>query len=113
MGFFGKIGGGFKWLGKNILRLIRRDETLIVAKLAAGVLPIPAFSEIVSLVKMLDSKDLSGIDKMANAIEDILPILEKYDITIEEESDLRFIIELAVKIMKGKARVINNGRGDT
>jgi len=106
MGVFGKIGSGFKWLGINILRLIRRDEVLIAAKLAAGILPIPAFYEIVTLVRMLDQKDLSGLDKMAHALEEILPILEKYDITLDEESDLRFLIELAVHVMKGKARLI-------
>jgi hypothetical protein len=43
---------------------------------------------------------------MSRALEDIWPILEKYDISLDDESDARFLIELAVKIMKGKARVV-------
>ncbi len=106
MGIFGKIGGGFKWLGKNILRLIRKDETLIVAKLAASILPIPAFYQIVTLVTELDRLEMNGYGKMAKALEDVWPILDEYGVTLDEESDARFLVELAVKVMKGKARVL-------
>jgi hypothetical protein len=59
---------------------------------------------------MLDSKELAGIEKMSRALEDIWPILEKYDISLDDESDARFLIELAVKIMKGKARVVEESK---
>jgi hypothetical protein len=106
MGVLGKIGSGFKWFGKKLLGLIRKDETLLVVKLAAKYVPIPALGAIVDLVRYIDKDDVPGYEKMGTAIEKILPILEEYDVEIEEESDLRFIIELAVKIMKGKARAI-------
>lgn len=106
MGVFGKIGSGFKWIGKKLLGLIRRDEVLLAIKLAASYAPIPALSEIVDLIRYIDRDDIPGTAKMAKALEEILPILEKYGVEVDDESDLRGLIELAVMIMKGKARVV-------
>ena len=107
MGVFGKIGSGFKWIGKKLLGLIRRDEILIAVRLVAGILPIPALYEIVKLVKFIDTTGKSGAEKFAWVLENLPDILEKYGVDIEDRSELNFIIELAVKVMKGKARVID------
>lgn len=106
MGLFGKIGGGFKWLGGKLLGVLRRGETLFAIKLAADLLPIPALDKIVYLVWKLDGSTRSGKEKMVVALEEVIPILEEYGIVVEKESELRFIIELALKIMEGKARAI-------
>jgi len=107
MGVFGKIGGGFKWLGRNILKLIRHDEALFAVKFIAKRVPIlSAIDDVVALVRYIDREDKSGPDKFATALASIEPILNEYGIEIEDESDLKFMIELAVRIMKGKARVV-------
>ena len=108
MGVFGKIGGGFKWLGRNILKLIRRDEALFAVKFIANRIPfLSAIDDVVALVRYIDQEDKSGPDKFAAALASIEPILKEYGVEIEDESDVHFIIELAVKIMKGRARVID------
>jgi len=109
MAILRKIGNAFKWVGSKVLWVIRRKETLIAVSLADDFLPIPALDKIILLVKHLDKKDVPGSEKLAEALEEILPILEEYGIKVSEESDLRFLIELAVKIMKEKARVIAAG----
>jgi hypothetical protein len=107
MGVFGKIGGGFKWLGKKILGLIRSDEALFAVKFLANRVPVlSAIDDVVALVRYIDGDDKSGPDKFATALASIEPILKEYGIEIEDESDIHFIIELAVKIMKGRARAI-------
>lgn len=106
MKIFRKIGNAFKWLGSKALWVIRRNETLFAVQLASGLVPIPALRAIVLLVTKLDQESVPGVVKMAMALEAILPILEEWDITVEEKSDLRLLIELAVSIMKGKSRII-------
>ena len=106
MNVFKRIGAGFKWLGKKALWLFKRNEVLLAVQLAIDIIPIPALDKIILLIRSIDDSAKPGIEKMAIALEEIWPILEEYDIKIGDESDLRFLIELAVKIMKGRARVI-------
>ena len=106
MNILRKIGDGFKWIGKKTLWLIRRNEVLIAVSLASGVIPVPALDKIILLVRSLDRKNVPGDQKMAEALERIIPILTEYGIDMDDESDVRFVIELAVKMMKKRARVI-------
>ena len=108
MNVFKFIGRKLKWVGSKILWVIRRNETILAVQLATKFLPIPALDKIVMLVRGLDRPGVPGDAKMAEALESLMPILAEYDVEIDEESDLRFIIELAVKIMKERARIIEN-----
>jgi hypothetical protein len=107
MKIFRKIGSAFKWLGKKTLWLIRKDETLFAIKLATKLVPIPALELIAMLVLAVDEEDRPGAEKMAIALEGLPAILEEFGIELEDESDARLLIELALAIMKGRARVIN------
>lgn len=101
-----KVGNGFKWLGKKVLWVLRRNEVLFAISLADDFLPIPAFEKIVLLVKAIDKKDKTGTEKMLVALEKLPAVLAEFGIVIKEESRLRLLIELAVQIMKRRARVI-------
>lgn len=103
---FRKIGSAFKWLGEKMLWVLRRNETLLAVSLAADALPIPALDKIVLLVRSLDRKNIPGEQKMAEALEKILPILAEYGVDVKDESQLRLLIEIAVAIMKKRARVV-------
>jgi len=107
MNIFRKVGNAFSWLGSRTLWVIRRNETVFAISLAAELLPIPALDRIFLLVKALDKKDMSGAEKMAEALVRIQLILEAYGIHIEKESELRFIIELVIKILNKQARPLN------
>lgn len=106
LGVLKKVAGGFKWLGKKTLWVIRRKETLFAVSLAADHLPIPAIDKIVLLVRSLDRKNVPGIEKMAEALVKIQPILEEYGIKIKKESDVKYLIDTAVRIMRKQARII-------
>ena len=58
------IGRGFKWLGGKILWVVRRDEVLLIARFV----PLPAFDEILLLVRAIDKKGKSGPEKMLEAL---------------------------------------------
>ena len=103
MNIFKVIGRGFKWIGGKILWFVRRDEVLLIARFV----PIPAFDEILTVVRAIDSRGKkSGPAKLIEAMALILPILAAYDIKLKDESTLRFIIETAIQVMKGTARVV-------
>ncbi len=106
MNILTKIAGGFKWLGSKILWVIKRDETMLAISLASSTLPIPALDKIVLLVRSLDRKNTSGSEKMAEALVKVLPILEAFGLEVADESQLRLIIEIAVAVMKKRARII-------
>lgn len=108
MNVFRKIGNAFAWLGSKTFWVIRRNETLIAVSLAADVLPIPALDKIILLVRSLDRKNVTGAEKMSEALEKIQPILAEYGVNMADESDLRFVIELAVKILKKRGRIISD-----
>ena len=97
------IGGFFKKIGKSALWLFRREEILF----ASSLIPIPALDKIVLLVKSLDRRNVPGELKMMEAMIKVLPILDEYGIDLKKESDIRFISELALKVMEKKARVVS------
>ena len=100
-GFFKGIGRGFKKVGKGALWVFKREEVLF----ASSLIPIPAFDKVVVLVRSLDRKNVPGEVKMLEALQKILPILKECGVDIKKESDIRFIIELALKVAEKKARV--------
>ena len=106
MNIFRKIGSGFKWLGGKILWVIKREETLFAISLASGFLPIPALDKVVFLVRGLDRSDVPGTEKMLFALEKLPEILRAYNVTLQDEAEARLIIEIAVAMMKKRARVI-------
>jgi hypothetical protein len=99
MGFLGKFGGAFKFIGNKLRWLAGRNELLI----AVSFLPVPALDKIIILVRSLDRQNLSGAQKMEKALEKVIPILREFG--IEGEADARFAIELALRILKRKAVV--------
>ena len=110
MNVFKKIGSGFKWIGSKILWVLKRKETLIAVTLATDFLPIPALDKIVMLVRRLDDKAVSGSQKMVDALVGLPKILKEYGVDIEDEAQARLIIEIAVAIMKERARVLPVGK---
>ena len=102
MNIFKVIGRGFKWLGGKILWFVRRDEVLLIARFV----PIPAFDSILTVVRAIDNKGKPGPAKMAEALILILPILKAYNVELKDEATLRFIIEVAVQVMKGAAKIV-------
>jgi hypothetical protein len=100
MKIFKKVGGGFKWLGKKTLWVFRRKETKLALKLAASMVPIPAFNMILMLVMLIEQEDMAGTEKMAIALKALPEILKEYGVEIKDESDMKLLIELAVLIMK-------------
>lgn len=107
MKIFRKVGNAFKWLGSKVLWVVKRNETLLAIRLAQGFVPIPALYLIVELVHKIDKEDRPGAEKMAIALEGLPAILHDFDIEIGEESEARLLIEIAVAIMKKKARIIH------
>jgi hypothetical protein len=105
-GVLRKVGSGFKWLGKKALWVLRRNETLFAISLADDILPIPALDKIVLLVRAIDHKNKSGEEKMAEALEKLPAILKEFGLDITSKSEAKLAIELAVAIMKKRARVI-------
>lgn len=106
MNIFKKVLGGFKWLGSKILWVLKRNETLIAVSLATDFLPIPALDKIVMLVRKIDNDAVPGAQKMVYALEGLPEILQQYGVDVEDEAQARLIIEIAVAIMKERARVI-------
>lgn len=110
MNILRKIGSGFKWLGGKILWVLKRNETLIAVSLATDFLPIPALDKIVSLVRKIDNKAVPGEQKMVDALEGLPAILREYGVDVEDQAQARLIIEIAVAIMKERARVVTTDK---
>jgi hypothetical protein len=94
-------------LGKRTLWVVRRNETLFAISLASDALPIPALDKIILLVRSLDNKNKTGEEKMLEALIKIQPILEEFGVQINKESDVKYLIDTAVRIMRKQARVIS------
>ena len=92
--------GGKSLIGKA-LGLLRRDEVMLAVRLV----PVPVIDKIVLLVRALDQRNLSGQEKMAEALVKLEALLETSGIRYKE-SDLRFLIELALKLKDRKARIV-------
>jgi hypothetical protein len=106
MNILKKVAGGFRWIGSKILWVLKRNETLFAISLADDILPIPALDKIVLLVRALDRKSMSSEEKMAEALEKLPDILKEYGLDIKSKSEAKLAIELAVAIMKKRARVV-------
>lgn len=102
------VGRGFKWLGKKTLWIVKRNETLLAISLAKNVIPIPALDKIVLLVRSLSKKNLTGVEKMAEALVKIQPILAAYEVEIDKESDVKYLIDTTLRILRKQIRVISS-----
>ena len=104
MNIFKVIGRGFKWIGGKILWFVRRDEVLLIARFV----PIPAFDKILLMVRAIDNNGKPGPEKMIEALMLLPGILKQFGLKPEDidNARMRFIIEVAVQIMKGAAKVV-------
>lgn len=104
MNIFKVIGRGFKWLGGKFLWFVRRDEILLIARFV----PIPAFNAILHMVRAIDNKGEPGPEKMIEALLMLPGILKLYNIDLKDidNARMRFIIEVAIQVMKGAAKVV-------
>ena len=98
------IGRGFKWIGGKVLWFVRRDEVLLIARFV----PIPAFNAILLMVRTIDNSGKPGPEKMIEALLMLPGILKAFNIKIEDINNarMRFIIEVAVQVMKGAVKVV-------
>lgn len=107
MNIFRVIGRGFKWIGKKFLWVLRRDEVLLIARFV----PLPAFDEILLMVRAIDVKFSGGhrgTEKMLEALKLLPGILNAFGLDHKkiDNATMRFIIEVAVQVMKGTTKVV-------
>lgn len=107
MNIFRVIGRGFKWIGKKILWVVRRDEVLLIARFV----PLPAFDEILLMVRAIDLKFSGrhrGTEKMLEALKLLPGILQAFGVDSKkiDNATLRFLVEVAVQVMRGTTKVV-------
>ena len=99
----GKIGSGFKWIGKKLLWVLQRNETLLIARF----IPLPFLDKVVGIVSIIDQQNIPGVDKFEEVWKVIQPLLDELNMTDLDEARVTFIIELSVQIMKGNISALD------
>lgn len=101
MGFLSKVGGAFKKVGKGALWGIKRPEARIAVSFIPGAAPVKeVIKAVIPVVVALDSKKLSNTQKMNKALKDLKPLLYT-EFNIKKGSETRFLIELAIQMLRG------------